>query len=224
MLRVRTFHESAESSALHGKIHEEDMLGIVAEQATDPTSELPRVPNRFREHQALGWTVDPEFDSITSRLDVCLDDRVNSGIASQIASSLTESQLTPERDKAMSSEWYLMSEGVVKGPVTAKQLRALAEAGKLSPMDRVRGNDGQWVEASRVKGLFEYGFEAMSPNGHAVDSRPVSYWANWPDGTSRRGLSGVTSIKQCISSRGEKETAQRDDGKSVLVATFGHSL
>ncbi len=38
----------------------------------------------------------------------------------------------------MSSEWYLMSEGVVKGPVTAKQLRGLSEAGKLSPMDRVR--------------------------------------------------------------------------------------
>ena len=69
----------------------------------------------------------------------------------------------------MPQEWYLMSEGVVKGPVSAKQLRALAEAGRLSPVDRVRRNEGQWVEASHVKGLFELG-EAMPSNDYPVDS------------------------------------------------------
>src|SRR5271166_5279117 len=114
----------------------------------------------------------------------------------------------------MSSEWYLMAEGVVKGPVTAKQLRGLAEAGKLSPMDRVRRNDGQWVEASRVKGLFEYGFEPISPNGHESDSRPVAT-GELPGGSSTRGLPGVTSIKQCIA-RDEKKKRS----SAIMVSLF----
>jgi Zn-dependent protease with chaperone function len=104
----------------------------------------------------------------------------------------------------MSSEWYLMSEGVVKGPVTAKQLRALAEARELSPTDRVRRNDGQWVEASRVKGLFESGSEAMSPDDYQLDSRPVRT-GELLSGSSRRGLPGVTSIKQCITREEKKK-------------------
>lgn len=103
----------------------------------------------------------------------------------------------------MPSEWYLMSEGVVKGPVTAKQLRALAEARKLSPVDRIRRNEGPWVEASRVKGLFESGSEAMSPDDYSLNSHAVGNGES-PSGSSRRGLPAVTSVKQCIA-RDEKK-------------------
>jgi Zn-dependent protease with chaperone function len=118
----------------------------------------------------------------------------------------------------MSSEWYLMSEGVVKGPVTAKQLRALAEARKLSPTDRVRKNDGQWVEASRVQGLFESGPEAMSPDDYQLDSRPVRS-GELLSGSSRRGLPGVTSIRQCIA-REEKKKRSSAFMVSLLLWLF----
>jgi hypothetical protein len=54
----------------------------------------------------------------------------------------------------MSAEWYYSVAGAEQGPVDGKALRALAERGDLAPGDRVRrGQDGEWVEASKIRGL-----------------------------------------------------------------------
>jgi Zn-dependent protease with chaperone function len=104
----------------------------------------------------------------------------------------------------MSGEWYLMSGGAVKGPLSARQLWSMAQAGKLQASDRVRRDDGQWVEASRVKGLFETGPEASAVEEVmpvARSERPGTSTR----GDSTRGLPGVNSIRQCISREERKK-------------------
>jgi GYF domain 2 len=56
----------------------------------------------------------------------------------------------------MSVEWFYMRSSQIVGPLTALQLREHALAGKVTPSDHVRrGGDGNWVGASKVKGLFD---------------------------------------------------------------------
>jgi hypothetical protein len=50
------------------------------------------------------------------------------------------------------SEWYYYRNGRKHGPLSAKQLKELAEAGCLQPTDQVCA-DGAWVAASKVAGL-----------------------------------------------------------------------
>jgi GYF domain 2 len=53
-------------------------------------------------------------------------------------------------------EWFYLRAGQIVGPLTAAQLREHALAQKVSPTDHVRrGGDGNWVPASKVKGLFD---------------------------------------------------------------------
>jgi Zn-dependent protease with chaperone function len=80
----------------------------------------------------------------------------------------------------------------------------LAEIRRLSPKDRVRRNNGEWIEASRIRGLFESGPETTSSNGFDLDSKLVSS-GEAPSGSSRRGFGGVTSIKKCISREERKK-------------------
>ncbi len=55
----------------------------------------------------------------------------------------------------MAGVWYCKLAGVITGPLKASELRSLAEAGKLSPEDWVRqGEEGPWVAARNVRGLF----------------------------------------------------------------------
>ncbi|NLS96059.1 MAG: DUF4339 domain-containing protein [Planctomycetaceae bacterium] len=54
------------------------------------------------------------------------------------------------------AEWYTKIAEQVVGPLSADQLRALADGGRLAPNDPIaRSKAGPWVPASRVKGLFE---------------------------------------------------------------------
>lgn len=54
------------------------------------------------------------------------------------------------------AEWYTKIAEQVVGPLSADQLRALADGGRLAPNDPIaRSKTGPWVPASRVKGLFE---------------------------------------------------------------------
>lgn len=56
----------------------------------------------------------------------------------------------------MSQEWYYLSGGQIYGPLTAAQLREYALAGQVAPTDHVRrGGVGNWVGATKVKGLFD---------------------------------------------------------------------
>lgn len=71
----------------------------------------------------------------------------------------------------MSLSWYVQHNGKTVGPVSAAKLRQLAEAAKISPKTRIRpGEDGDWVNASRVKGLFPSD-AATKPRRELVSTR-----------------------------------------------------
>ena len=56
----------------------------------------------------------------------------------------------------MSVEWYCRLMGTEMGPYTSKQLIEMARSHQLTPQDFVKkGADGRWVDAHRVKGLFD---------------------------------------------------------------------
>ena len=55
----------------------------------------------------------------------------------------------------MAADWYFKISGEEVGPLSARQLRVMAEQGKLTPTDEIRqGIGGAWVAAGRIKGLF----------------------------------------------------------------------
>jgi GYF domain 2 len=70
----------------------------------------------------------------------------------------------------MASDYYFTKDGKQYGPVSALQLRRLADTGRLQPTDRVRedGTDG-WVAAAIVKGLFP----TAPPGSNAASVIPV---------------------------------------------------
>lgn len=56
----------------------------------------------------------------------------------------------------MASQWYCRLMGTEMGPYTSQQLLEMANSHKITPDDAVKkGADGNWVDAHRVKGLFE---------------------------------------------------------------------
>lgn len=56
----------------------------------------------------------------------------------------------------MPVEWYIKQHGKTRGPITSKQLRALAGRTVVTPESPVRkGKLGEWVPAARIKGLFD---------------------------------------------------------------------
>jgi len=56
----------------------------------------------------------------------------------------------------MSVEWFCRLMGTEMGPYTSSQLIEMARSHRLTPDDSVRkGAEGNWVDAHRVKGLFE---------------------------------------------------------------------
>lgn len=55
----------------------------------------------------------------------------------------------------MSQQWYVNQNGRTHGPVTAPQLKKLVGDGKVGRDTRIRlGEEGRWLEAGKVKGLF----------------------------------------------------------------------
>ncbi len=56
----------------------------------------------------------------------------------------------------MAREFYCEVMGQVFGPLEPADLRRMAKAGEIAPRDKIRrGENGQWVEAAKVKGLFD---------------------------------------------------------------------
>ncbi|MEO2048863.1 MAG: DUF4339 domain-containing protein [Pirellulales bacterium] len=56
----------------------------------------------------------------------------------------------------MSVEWYCRLMGAEMGPFTSSQLVQMARSHQLTPQDLVKkGTDGKWVDAYRVKRLFD---------------------------------------------------------------------
>ncbi|NQT36198.1 MAG: DUF4339 domain-containing protein, partial [Planctomycetes bacterium] len=54
-----------------------------------------------------------------------------------------------------SEQWFCQIEGKQYGPFSGEQLKTLVSQGKLLPTHLLRqGPQGQWVQATRAKGLF----------------------------------------------------------------------
>ena len=71
------------------------------------------------------------------------------------------------------SQWYCRIDDHKSGPFSSDAMRKLAKDKKLRPTDLVRkGEDGKWVRASAVKGLFPPTADG-SAVGFSTDSQPV---------------------------------------------------
>jgi hypothetical protein len=63
----------------------------------------------------------------------------------------------------MATEWFCRLMGSELGPFTSKQLIEMARSHQIMPDDAVKkGADGDWVDASRVHGLF------ADPSGSSI--------------------------------------------------------
>jgi hypothetical protein len=54
-----------------------------------------------------------------------------------------------------SDQWFVNVQGVERGPLSGRQIKALADGGKISPHTLLRrGDRTDWIRADRLKGLF----------------------------------------------------------------------
>jgi TM2 domain-containing membrane protein YozV len=69
----------------------------------------------------------------------------------------------------VSQEWYYSVDGGREGPVSAADLKKLAEAGKIKPGDLVwKDGMSDWVQAKSIKGLFGGGKTGEQPAAQPV--------------------------------------------------------
>ncbi|MEZ5944840.1 MAG: DUF4339 domain-containing protein [Planctomycetaceae bacterium] len=53
------------------------------------------------------------------------------------------------------ASWYFLKDGEEHGPITSREMKEMADSGRIQPADKVRREkDAEWFPASRVKGLF----------------------------------------------------------------------
>lgn len=72
----------------------------------------------------------------------------------------------------MPDQWYYRSNGVQQGPVSGRELKALAAARRLQPTDLVwRAGMAEWLPAAKVKGLFPVA-ECQPPPPATPDKGP----------------------------------------------------
>lgn len=81
----------------------------------------------------------------------------------------------------MASQWYYSKGGQREGPVPSEQLKELAASGQLAPTDLVwKEGMAQWVEASKIKGLYPAPTE---PNPQSPPPIPLSPQCPHPFGS-----------------------------------------
>lgn len=69
----------------------------------------------------------------------------------------------------MASEWFCRIMGDVWGPMSSQELIAVAQRGRLTRDDNVkRGNEGTWVRAELVRGLFNSPPAAATVTSHRL--------------------------------------------------------
>ena len=74
------------------------------------------------------------------------------------------------------AQWFYQAKGKQFGPVPSGQLKALADAGKLTADTPVKkGIDGRWVLAKQVKGIFTplHAGKTQTADGLDADATPV---------------------------------------------------
>lgn len=75
----------------------------------------------------------------------------------------------------MAREFFCEVMGQTFGPLEPADLRRMAKSSELTPTDKVRqGEDGKWVEAGKVKGLFEQRASVAEPKPAPAPSVPVA--------------------------------------------------
>ncbi|MBX9679109.1 MAG: DUF4339 domain-containing protein [Gemmataceae bacterium] len=75
----------------------------------------------------------------------------------------------------MSAEWHYTKDGQQHGPMSAAELKALAQAGKLAPTDMVwKAGMAEWKVASSVKGLFPASAPDAPPPASTASLEPVA--------------------------------------------------
>jgi len=81
----------------------------------------------------------------------------------------------------MATDWYCKISGEKYGPLSAKQLKGMATKGELSAEDWVKqGEDGSWVAAAQIKGLFGAALTTESSTGGKSKPLPVARAAPLP--------------------------------------------
>jgi hypothetical protein len=82
----------------------------------------------------------------------------------------------------VAQEFYCAVRGQLLGPLEPADLRRMAKSSEIAPTDKVRqGENGKWVEAGKVKGLFEQGASTAEPKlTHAPAARIVEKPASLP--------------------------------------------
>jgi HNH endonuclease/GYF domain 2 len=111
----------------------------------------------------------------------------------------------------VATEWRFRANGVEDGPVTAQQLLALAREKRLSPDDLVqKGNDGKWVRAAKVQGLFEEPTEA-------VGAAPRTPRMGFEERTDAAGVSRKTPGMRIKDLPPRIYVEFQDEGKSKLL-------
>jgi GYF domain 2 len=81
----------------------------------------------------------------------------------------------------MKNDWYYMSNGQKHGPVSSRQLKGLADEGRLLPEDLIwTPGFSEWKPAGFLKGLFPQGLRislgrlgALGKNGSGVLYSPA---------------------------------------------------
>ena len=73
----------------------------------------------------------------------------------------------------MSRSWFVEHNGKAVGPLSSTQLKDLASAAKIKPTTPVRlGEDGEWMRASKVQGLFPSTEIAAPERAVAIKPKP----------------------------------------------------
>ena len=78
----------------------------------------------------------------------------------------------PNEENIMTSEWYYQNaSGRQVGPVTASQLKQMANKGTVEGETLVKKGEGSWVKAIKVRGLFD----SQTPDGaKGVPIQPIT--------------------------------------------------
>lgn len=143
----------------------------------------------------------------------------------------------------MAIGWYCEIDGEEHGPLSADQLKTMAQIGQLTRDSLVRkGADGPWVPARRVRSLFDESEIPLAPLADAVPvarlietaptaapvarlleaAAPVTHSARKAGANGARrstGLMRVRSVDQCISEEERKKRPSVILG-SILVCVF----
>jgi hypothetical protein len=73
----------------------------------------------------------------------------------------------------MGRSWYVEHNGKSIGPASSSQLKKLAQAGRINRKTRVKlGDEGDWLPASRVQGLFSS--TAIATSKQSLPNQPAA--------------------------------------------------